>query len=155
MTDSLCRRPALTRASRGDEAPSHKETVRLVRYSRQSGHVGDLPEIMPPAPNPTSVNCVGGQCRRSVSARPTRPARTYVRPFRSILFYTPAMDTCNSQFSTPTARPSFSRSRCQPRQKMPPDPENPRYIYTVSIQFREFQGGFRAFQSHLSAFQGL
>ena len=109
-----------------------------------------------------SVHATDGQClrdrrsvsthRRSVSTRPTvsvyatdgqclrdlRDPRDYLYALSARFCFTvTAMDPCYSQISTSAARP-ICQSRCQPKQNVPKNTENPRCIYTVSILFTNF-----------------
>jgi len=103
-------------------------------------------------PNPSTAVCVEGQCRRSVSTRPTRPTRTYGLPFRSILLYTHRYGCLlfsvldfGAIFILPIALPAdgavsavcvYATYARQNREY----PQKPRCIYTVSILYRDFQG---------------
>ena len=105
--------------------------------------------------------CVEGRCRRSVSTRPTCPARstrTYGLPFRSILLYTQryarllfSILDFGATFILPTALPADGAVYARQNREYP---RKPGCIYTVSILYRDFQGLSGIFRDLWESFQG-
>ena len=122
--------------------------------------------LMPPAPNPTSVNCVGGQCRRSVSKGDVYvPYATYATyatlcspfPFYPVLYSCyghlqfSVLDTGGATFILPIALPANAKGAHRPRKPPLYRYSVHRYLYSVHT-IQRFLGSFQRFSAELARF---